>query len=174
MLDFFLFKQKTAYEMRISDWSSDVCSSDLQNHQDLVLQASDCLTLQNISLVRSLFERPNNFPSVPEELELQQKYDTGFIIETPETQDHKLLRARVELGTRLVSKSNPNTVFVIIEAGYIADYHLTDDLPDEALQSFVQFNSVHNVWPFWRQHVFSTTAQARLPHTDIPDRKSVV
>src|SRR3546814_2086304 len=28
-LCFFLFKQKTAYEMRISDWSSDVCSSDL-------------------------------------------------------------------------------------------------------------------------------------------------
>src|SRR3546814_2506026 len=28
--DIFFFKQKTAYEMRISDWSSDVCSSDLQ------------------------------------------------------------------------------------------------------------------------------------------------
>src|SRR3546814_1665753 len=28
---FFFFKQKTAYEMRISDWSSDVCSSDLQH-----------------------------------------------------------------------------------------------------------------------------------------------
>src|SRR3546814_1680927 len=28
-MHFFLFKQKTAYEMRISDWSSDVCSSDL-------------------------------------------------------------------------------------------------------------------------------------------------
>src|SRR3546814_6263440 len=28
-LVFFFFKQKTAYEMRISDWSSDVCSSDL-------------------------------------------------------------------------------------------------------------------------------------------------
>src|SRR3546814_5247438 len=28
-LVFFCFKQKTAYEMRISDWSSDVCSSDL-------------------------------------------------------------------------------------------------------------------------------------------------
>src|SRR3546814_2674866 len=27
----FFFKQKTAYEMRISDWSSDVCSSDLQH-----------------------------------------------------------------------------------------------------------------------------------------------
>src|SRR3546814_2994539 len=29
VLFFFFFKQKTAYEMRISDWSSDVCSSDL-------------------------------------------------------------------------------------------------------------------------------------------------
>src|SRR3546814_5742113 len=28
----FFFKQKTAYEMRISDWSSDVCSSDLVRH----------------------------------------------------------------------------------------------------------------------------------------------
>src|SRR3546814_4257226 len=30
---FFFFKQKTAYEMRISNWSSDVCSSDLQRRQ---------------------------------------------------------------------------------------------------------------------------------------------
>src|SRR3546814_18098017 len=30
MCVFFFFKQKTAYEMRISDWSSDVCSSDLK------------------------------------------------------------------------------------------------------------------------------------------------
>src|SRR3546814_4176569 len=31
---FFFFKQKTAYEMRISDWSSDVCSSDLAAEDD--------------------------------------------------------------------------------------------------------------------------------------------
>src|SRR3546814_5321556 len=30
---FFFFKQKTAYEMRISDWSSDVCSSDLEHRR---------------------------------------------------------------------------------------------------------------------------------------------
>src|SRR3546814_4968789 len=30
---FFFFKRKTAYEMRISDWSSDVCSSDLLSHR---------------------------------------------------------------------------------------------------------------------------------------------
>src|SRR3546814_21184641 len=32
-LFFFFFKQKTAYEMRISDWSSDVCSSDLHGRR---------------------------------------------------------------------------------------------------------------------------------------------
>src|SRR3546814_20288767 len=31
----FFFKQKTAYEMRISDWSSDVCSSDLRHAENL-------------------------------------------------------------------------------------------------------------------------------------------
>src|SRR3546814_8156217 len=33
--EFFFFKQKTAYEMRIRDWSSDVCSSDLEPADDL-------------------------------------------------------------------------------------------------------------------------------------------
>src|SRR3546814_9409709 len=32
---FFFFKQKTAYEMRISDWSSDVCSSDLRTMESV-------------------------------------------------------------------------------------------------------------------------------------------
>src|SRR3546814_14927986 len=36
MCGFFFFKQKTAYEMRISDWSSDVCSSDLNDRRQLV------------------------------------------------------------------------------------------------------------------------------------------
>src|SRR3546814_8179664 len=41
---FFFFKQKTAYELRISDWSSDVCSSDLAvtcvNGEKLVAKVS--------------------------------------------------------------------------------------------------------------------------------------
>src|SRR3546814_5275105 len=35
----FFFKQKTAYEMRISDWSSDVCSSDLKRFGDVIVGA---------------------------------------------------------------------------------------------------------------------------------------
>src|SRR3546814_9894025 len=36
-MSFFFFKQKTAYEMRISDWSSDVCSSDLRKRDGSTL-----------------------------------------------------------------------------------------------------------------------------------------
>src|SRR3546814_6262334 len=38
---FVIFKQKTAYEMRISDWSSDVCSSDLEEHHAVYSSQSD-------------------------------------------------------------------------------------------------------------------------------------
>src|SRR3546814_2934459 len=39
---FFFFKQKTAYEMRISDWSSDVCSSDLKDDGRNRILSVDC------------------------------------------------------------------------------------------------------------------------------------
>src|SRR3546814_3051892 len=40
---FFVFKQKTAYEMRISDWSSDVCSSDLLAEDAAEIRAAQAL-----------------------------------------------------------------------------------------------------------------------------------
>src|SRR3546814_2431954 len=46
---FFFFKQKTAYEMRISDWSSDVCSSDLPL-QSMTLADGRQLTRQEFGL----------------------------------------------------------------------------------------------------------------------------
>src|SRR3546814_3477580 len=52
---FFFFKQKTAYEMRISDWSSDVCSSDL-----LTLAASAVVAMLTAACGTSY--RDNNDP----------------------------------------------------------------------------------------------------------------
>src|SRR3546814_2087762 len=49
-LMFFFFKQKTAYEMRISDWSSDVCSSDLIDSPETL----SGIVLRNILLTVAL------------------------------------------------------------------------------------------------------------------------
>src|SRR3546814_2616416 len=49
VLVFFFFKQKTAYEMRISDWSSDVCSSDLNGRIAVILPAGS-MWARNVQL----------------------------------------------------------------------------------------------------------------------------
>src|SRR3546814_2225390 len=58
---FFFFKQKTAYEMRISDWSSDVCSSDLS-------LSSECTELHDLNDVadrRRAVEALGGIPGQP-------------------------------------------------------------------------------------------------------------
>src|SRR3546814_5235682 len=54
---FFFFKQKTAYEMRISDWSSDVCSSDLVTAAGLAATLAR-LAPGELVLADRLLERP--------------------------------------------------------------------------------------------------------------------
>src|SRR3546814_1796301 len=56
MLIVFFFKQKTAYEMRISDWSSDVCSSDLKELRRYDRAAVDGSYL-DMAIVRAISER---------------------------------------------------------------------------------------------------------------------
>src|SRR3546814_1234098 len=65
----FCFKQKTAYEMRISDWSSDVCSSDLN--------ALGLATLASIPDARTLpGYRKSGLPAPPAELLLKRPQST--------------------------------------------------------------------------------------------------
>src|SRR3546814_7308758 len=52
MFVFFFFKQKTAYEMRISDWSSDVCSSDLHCYRKASRNCFDQENFMPDSLIR--------------------------------------------------------------------------------------------------------------------------
>src|SRR3546814_2024134 len=75
MLFFFFFKQKTAYEMRISDWSSDVCSSDLAKQDIRVLESS-----------LSLYKLDNfNYPSTQQGLEALVAKPSG----DPEPKNYK-------------------------------------------------------------------------------------
>src|SRR3546814_2150727 len=56
LLSVFFFKQKTAYEMRISDWSSDVCSSDLRAFRAWVKDCTPgllCTPVSTISAARA-------------------------------------------------------------------------------------------------------------------------
>src|SRR3546814_7393504 len=75
-LFFFFFKQKTAYEMRISDWSSDVCSSDLTTRgrstmtttRRLRMRAAHETVLERgMEAIRKELQLPDAFPPAVEE-----------------------------------------------------------------------------------------------------------
>src|SRR3546814_2557971 len=63
---FFFFKQKTAYDMRISDWSSDVCSS------DLIAQA----TAESLERVAKATQNPGGMDAV--NLSVAERYVDAF------------------------------------------------------------------------------------------------
>src|SRR3546814_8718648 len=64
---FFFFKQKTAYEMRISDWSSDVCSSDLDRPAER--KVAEALAGVGVELHKEVGEIPGgHFRVMPDRL----------------------------------------------------------------------------------------------------------
>src|SRR3546814_2696632 len=60
---FFFFKQKTAYEMRISDWSSDVCSSDLIHSNK---PYTTCQFYERVGVLRYEFLSPDTVKKLDE------------------------------------------------------------------------------------------------------------
>src|SRR3546814_7461448 len=102
---FFFFKQKTAYEMRISDWSSDVCSSDLCG------AGSDEL----IGLLERAYAGPGDEVLYSEHgflmYAISAKTAGATAVAAPEanlTADVDGLLARVTKRTRLLFLANPN------------------------------------------------------------------
>src|SRR3546814_8952552 len=60
----FFFKQKTAYEMRISDWSSDVCSSDLEESSKANVAIVAMLPLMVLLMLAVIMAQVRSFPTM--------------------------------------------------------------------------------------------------------------
>src|SRR3546814_1281193 len=74
----FFFKQKTAYEMRISDWSSDVCSSDLR----ICLGHFDMDAFNDLVLAEAL--KMNRDPVLRTNIYFDLSYDNSILAGTPD------------------------------------------------------------------------------------------
>src|SRR3546814_4956317 len=100
---FFFFKHKTAYEMRISDWSSDVCSSDLLWTQyDLNDVATPEGFLRNPALVHGFYNarRRNLVAAVPNAAHaalaaLERQWPGDFLLVTQNEMGRASCRERV-------------------------------------------------------------------------------
>src|SRR3546814_219639 len=107
LIVFFFVKQKTSYEMRISDWSSDVCSSDLRVTTVVEpefgvggRQALVKLRLRSGRVLRHRQEEPKGEPTSPlSTVELEAKFfaTAGMVLDR--TQAERLDRAVMAIDT---------------------------------------------------------------------------
>lgn len=135
--------------------------------------ATEHLKVQDLILFEARFSRPERDPEKMDvEAEQEHKRSVSFFINNGSAADDstKSLQVLVELGIRAVaSGANENAQpFFIIEADFLVNYEMAKDIDPACIKAFADFNAVHNVWPFWRQHVFDVVSRARLPHLDIP------
>lgn len=128
------------------------------------------LKLRDIVLHESKFSRPSNSDG-PQDAVERVKRNIQFTRQPSESDGHKVesLLVLVGLGVRITAPEGDNpTIYLEIEADFLADYEIVSEISDDAIKAFTSFNAVHNVWPFWRQHVFDVVQRARLQHIQIP------
>lgn len=82
----------------------------------------------------------------------------------------RIIAAKITFGHRFLDDNG--TTLAEIEASFIATYEQKNHVSDAAINEFLTHNVVHNVWPFWREHSFRITTEARLPRPSIGLRKS--
>src|SRR3546814_9343747 len=91
---FFFFKQKTAYELRISDWSSDVCSSDLVKEHSQALACALDTHFQR----RDTHTRERRHLFVAELLDVLEKEGFPLIVVQLQQRQLKIARASCREG----------------------------------------------------------------------------
>src|SRR3546814_9941122 len=120
MYSFFFFKQKTAYEMRISDWSSDVCSSDLRPEIKLAPRQifTRSRTRADVARIIELYRRQGRFAATvePQLVQLDQnRVDVVFEInEGPKSK----VRAINIIGNEVRSEEHTSELQSIMRISY--------------------------------------------------------
>lgn len=150
----------------------------------LIEEAQDGLQILTIKLHSSKIIRADDFvrDEVDEKPMLQGMQQTRSVHLDADFGDEamKILRVFITIGIRGIRKQgesgqengsdeapSEDQVRFQLEATFRADYQLKQKVTKEALQEFTRYNVTHNVWPFWRQHVFDMVARADLPELQI-------
>src|SRR3546814_13514604 len=109
MFLFFFFKQKTAYEMRISDWSSDVCSSDLVDVEQL---ADGLVGCTDDVLVEQAHDQPARRRGLDVPIPIASHVGQP-LVRSEERRVGKSVSVRVDLGGRRIIKKKKNNIIQI-------------------------------------------------------------
>ena len=141
----------------------------------LIDEAINSLNLIDIHLYSTSITRFEDISldHYPENMAQQDKISlrADFLEKKDNPDNSRLIHAKVEFGLRFIEENK--NILAEIEACFIAKYSQKLDISEDALNEFMQFNVLHNVWPFWREYAFRSAAQAKLPTPIIPLYKPI-
>lgn len=150
------------------------CVPGAENTMDITSR----LKIQDISLWETHLKRHVEYPQIEDASQLRYQTMRGVRIDqfgagSEDGSEMDLLKMLVSLGIRCVGEGVPDAdgntgVIFTLEAVFAADYLVLDALDESEVAEFARFNAIHNVWPFWRQHVYDTLKRASLPVPEIP------
>ena len=134
------------------------------------------IALHTSSLERSLDVEPLLYPTrIRQKSEVKVSVDrVSFVDDGDDTV--RILRAYVQFLVVALAKDDngqKTQELFSIKGVYRVDYLEAKELTQRELNAFTQFNAVHNVWPFWRQHVYETVSKASLSRITIPFFKAI-
>lgn len=139
-------------------------------------QPTDYFVLQDICLWGTSLKRDSEYlPDVHDgkcAVQTMRSFDADqYKVSFENGEEGDLLRVLVTLGLRTVTKpedETPETVLNSLEATFAVEYLVLKQPSEDELKEFVEFNCLHNAWPFWRQHVYDTLKRASLPVPLVP------
>jgi hypothetical protein len=142
----------------------------------LIAAASAKLDLLDIALDECSLARDPDLDPLAMPVHFRQQRSVAYKIEELEYQQDQavlsILRAYISLGSRAVPETDEHDgsvkPYFEIRATFRADYEVKDKLTERQIAEFCEHNAVHNVWPFWRAHVFQILKAAELPPLRIP------
>ncbi|ART78920.1 preprotein translocase subunit SecB [Oceanisphaera avium] len=136
-------------------------------------QAIDGLVIQDVYLKSSKAHCAEGFDPKSTELDsllVQQMHVVHRSELVQINDDGQLVRIYVRMGTRWVSQidSEESDIKAHIEADFIAEYQLTAELEQDAIDEFALKNASFHVWPYWREFLSSQCERLRLPRVVLP------
>jgi len=147
----------------------------------LIANTASCMRLLDIYQYSASIKRYVDLQAdeMPENMYQQgrQSFKAELLTTESKTKTPDLMKVLVSLGERFVLQTADDTdkenndktkPLAHFEAEFVALYEVKEELEEPALEQFIKFNVLHNVWPFWREFVFRNADSMHLPKPDIP------
>lgn len=138
-------------------------------------KAIDALHIYDVYLHNSISQCVNGFdPKYDQDLDkliTQTKHGVKQSHLAKVDDNLSLVRVFIEVGVRLVDpkiEQEDESVKAFIEAEFIAEYIVDEDLEQDCIDEYALKNASYHVWPYWREFLMSQCTRMYLPRLVLP------